>query len=145
MITRKSIAVAFILIAVILSVVFYLKIDYPENFEGYFKKSYYGQFGPLAICVELLVAAIYLFMGHKKSNFALALFAFTALSDILFNLTGIFISGVPNYAMVLFFVCAIVSLWIAFSNAFNLGRITLLWALTSLILGNAIEFYFNYF
>ncbi|MDT7829575.1 hypothetical protein RQM65_12935 [Pricia sp. S334] len=143
--TRKTIAVAFIVLSVILGVVFYLKIDYPENFVGYFKKSYYGQFGPLAICVELLVAAIYLFMGHEKCNFALALFAFTALSDILFNLTGIFISGVPNYAMVLFFVCAMVSLWIAFSNVFNLGRITLAWAITSFILGNAIEFYFNYF
>ena len=143
--TRKSIAVAFIILSVILGAIFYLKIDYPENLEGYFKKSYYGQLGPLAICVELLFSAIYLFKGHKKSNFALALFAFTALADILFNLTGIFISGVPNYAMVLFFVCAIVSLWIAFSNAFNLGRISLLWAITSFILGNAIEFYFNYF
>jgi len=142
---RKLIATLFIVIAVVLGIIFFLDIDYPENFEGYFKKSYYGQFGPMAICVELLVAAIYLFVGHKKSNFALALFAFTALSDILFNLTGIFISGVPNYAMVLFFVCAMLSLWIAFSNAFNLGRITLLWAITSLVLGNAIEFYFNYF
>ena len=132
--TRKTIAVAFIVLSVILGVVFYLKTDYPENFEGYFKKSYYGQFGPLAICVELLFAAYYL-----------ALFAFTALADIFFNLTGIFISGVPNYAMVLFFVCAVISLWIAFSNAFNLGRITLLWAIASFVLGNAIEFYFNYF
>jgi hypothetical protein len=73
------------------------------------------------------------------------LFAFTALLDILFNLTGVFTSGVPNYAMVLFFVCALISLWIAFSNAFNLGRITLLWAIASFVLGNAIEFYFNYF
>jgi hypothetical protein len=55
-----------------------LKIDYPENFVGYFKKSYYAHFGPLPICVELFVTAIYLFIGHKKSNFALALFAFTA-------------------------------------------------------------------
>lgn len=57
--TRKTIAVAFIVLSVILGVVFYLKIDYPENFVGYFKKSYYGQFGPLAICVELLVTAIF--------------------------------------------------------------------------------------
>ncbi|MFD0797224.1 hypothetical protein ACFQZJ_07120 [Maribacter chungangensis] len=143
--TRKTIAVAFIVLSVILGVVFYLKIDYPENFVGYFKKSYYGQFGPLAICVELLIGAYYLFIGHKKSNFALALFAFTALLDIIFNLTGVFISGVPHYAMVIFFICATISLWIAFSNAFNLGRITLLWAITSFILGNAIEFHFNYF
>lgn len=142
---RKGIASIFILIALVLGVIFYLKTDYPENLQGYFKKSYYGQFGPLAICVELLIGAYYLFIGHKKSNFALALFAFTALLDIIFNLTGVFISGVPPYAMVLFFICATISLWIAFSNAFNLGRITLVGAITSFVLGNTIEFYFNYF
>lgn len=142
---RKLISFLFIVLALVLGVIFYLKVNYPENLVGYFKKSYYGQFGPLAICLELLIAAYYLFVGHKKSNFALALFAFTALLDILFNLTGVFISGVPHYAMVLFFICAIISLWIAFSNAFNLGRISLVGALVSFVLGNAIEFYFNYF
>lgn len=142
---RRSIALIFILISVVLGIIFFLNIEYPEDLGGYFKKTYFGQFGPLAICIELFIAAYYLFVGHKKSNFALALFAFTALLDILFNLTGVFTSGVPNYAMVLFFVCALISLWIAFSNAFNLGRITLLWAIASFVLGNAIEFYFNYF
>ncbi len=142
---RKLISILFISLSLLLGIIFFLDIDYPEDVKGYFKKTYYGQFGPLAICVELFIAAYYLLAGHKKSNFALALFAFTALLDILFNLTGLFISGVPVYAMVLFFVCAIVSLWIAFSNAFNLGRITLVGAITSFVLGNAIEFYFNYF
>ncbi len=142
---RKGIAILFTLLSLVLGVIFFLQIDYPSNVEGYFRKSYYGQFGPLAICIELLIAAYYLFVGHKKANFALALFAFTALMDILFNLTGLFISGVPTYAMVLFFICALISLWIAFSNAFNLGRITLVGALGSFVLGNAIEFYFNYF
>ena len=142
---RKGIAAVFIALSLVLGVIFYLEVEFPENVLGYFKKSYYGQFGPLAICVELLIGAYYLFIGHKKSNFALALFAFTALLDIIFNLTGVFISGVPPYAMVLFSICAIISLWIAFSNAFNLGRITLFWVVTSLVLGSAIEFYFNYF
>ena len=142
---RKAIATIFIALSLVLGVIFFLQVDFPENLEGYFKKSYYGQFGSLAICIELLIAAYYLFVGNVKSNFALALFAFTALLDIIFNLTGMFSSGVPYYAMVLFFICALISLWIAFSNAFNLGRITLLGAVTSFIIGNAIEFYFNYF
>ena len=142
---RKGIAILFALLSLVLGVIFFQQVDSPGNLEGYFKKSYYGQFGALAICIELLIAAYYLFVGHKKANFALALFAFTALMDILFNLTGLFISGVPTYAMVLFFICAVISLWIAFSNAFNLGKITFLGATTSFILGNAIEFYFNYF
>lgn len=142
---RKGIATVFILLSLVLGIIFFMNIDFPENIEGYFKKSYFGQYGPLAICIELLIAAYYLFVGHRKSNFALALFAFTALLDIFFNLTGLFTSGVPTYAMVLFFFCALISLWMAFSNAFNLGRITLLGALGSFVLGNAIEFYFNYF
>ncbi len=139
------IALTFMVISLVLGITFYLDINYPEHIGGYFKKDYYGQFGPLAICIELLIAAIYLFLGHKKSNFALALFAFTALLDIIFNLTGVFISGVPVYGMILFFICAVISLFIAFSNAFNLGKITIIGAITSFILGNAIELYFNFF
>lgn len=142
---RRFIASIFIGLSLILGIIFYMDIDYPKDTGGYFKKAYYGQLGPLAICVELFFASIYLFKGHKKSNFALALFAFTALLDIVFNITGLFASGVPYYAMVLFFVCAVTSLWIAFSNAFNLGKITLIGAILSFVLGNAIEFYFNYF
>ncbi len=142
---RKLIAAVFIVLSIALGVLFYLKTQVPDDLTGYFKESYYGQFGPLTICVELLIGGYYLFVGHKKSNFALALFAFTALLDILFHLTGLFTSGVPIYAMVLFFICAIISLWIAFTNAFNLGRITLFWAITSLVLGNVIELYFNYY
>lgn len=142
---RRAIATLFFVLSLVLGVIFFVNIEYPSNFEGYFNKSYYGQFGPLAICVELCIAAIYLFTGHKKSNFTLALFAFTALLDILFNLTGLLTSGVPVYGMVLFAICAVISLWMAFSNAFNLGRISFLGALASFVLGNAIEFYFNYF
>jgi len=142
---RKGIAAIFILLSVVLGVIFYTNIDNPATLLDYFKKSYYGQFGPLAICVELLTAGYYLFKGHKKSNFALALFASTALVDIILNLTGLFTSSVPHYAMVLFSICALISLWIAFSNAFNLGKITLVSALISIVLGSAIEFYFNYF
>ena len=142
---RKFIASIFILLSLVLGIIFYLNIDYPEHIGGYFDKNYLGQLGPLAICIELLFAAIYLFLGHKKSNFALALFAFTALLDVFFNVTGIFSSVVPNYAMVLFLMCSVTSLWIAFSNAFNLGKITFMNAIISFFLGNAIEFYFNYF
>lgn len=141
---RKGIATFFILLSVVLGVIFYTNIDYPSTVEDYFKKSYYGQFGPLAICVELLIAGYYLFKGHKKSNFALALFASTALMDVLFNLAGLFTSAVPLYAMALFVICAIISIWISFSNAFNLGRITSLAAVVSFILGSIIEIYFNY-
>lgn len=142
--TRKIIATVFITIAVVLGLIFYSKIDFPKGLEAYFKKEFYNQFGPLAISIELLIAGFYLYTKHPKTNFTLALFGFTALLDPFFNLIGLFTSSVPIYAMVLFVSCALLALWLAFSNAFKLGRISFIGAFVSFILGNAIELFFNY-
>lgn len=142
--SRKILALVFILLALVLGVIFYLDIDFPIGLEPYFKKEFYNQFGPLAICVELLIAGMYLFIPHAKVNFTLALFGFTALLDPIFNSIGLFSSMVPLYATVLFVCCALLSLWLAFSNTFKLGRISLIGAFVSFILGNAVELFFNY-
>jgi len=142
--TRKILAVVFIAFALVLGIMFYLAIDFPRDLEAYFKKEYYTQFGPLAISVELLIAGIYLFKKHPKANFTLALFGFTALLDPIFNLIGLFSSLVPLYAAIVFVCCALLSLWLAFSDSFNLGRISFISALVSFILGNALELFFNY-
>ena len=142
--TRKILATVFITIAVVLGLIFYSKIDFPKGLEAYFKKEFYNQFGPLAISIELLIAGFYLYTKHPKTNFTLALFGFTALLDPFFNLIGLFTSSVPIYAMVLFVSCALLALWLAFSNAFKLGRISFIGAFVSFILGNAIELFFNY-
>jgi hypothetical protein len=142
--SRKIVAIVFITTALILGTVFYLKIEFPVGPEGYFKGSFYRQFGPLAISIELFIAGIYLFIKHSKTNFALALFGFTALLDPIFSLVNLFSSLVPVYAMILFTCCAIVSLWLAFSNTYELGRISFLGALFSFLGGSAIELYFNY-
>ncbi len=142
--TRKIIALLFIILALILGVVFYLEIQFPMGLEDYFKKEYYSQFGPLAISIELLIAGIYLFNKHVKVNFTLALFGFTVLLDVVFNLLGLFTSMMPVYATILFICCALLSLWLAFSNTYNLGRISFIGAVISFILGNAVELFFNY-
>jgi hypothetical protein len=144
MMTRKITATVFIIIAIVLGVIFYTKIDFPIGLEAYFKKEFYGQFGPLAICIELLFAGFYLFIKHPKSNFTLALFGFTALLDPIFNTIGLFTSLVPTYAMVLFVICSLIALWLAFSNTFKLGRISLIGVIVSFILGIAVELFFNY-
>ncbi|WP_127137961.1 hypothetical protein [Flagellimonas oceanensis] len=141
---RKSNALIFMAIALVLAIVFYQNSVFPNNPEAYFNSKYYYQFGPIAICVELFIAGIYLFQGHKKSNFTLALFAFNALLDPIFNLIGLFDSNVPIYATIIFVVCAIWSLYLAFSNTYNLGRISLLEVLGSFILGATLELSFNY-
>lgn len=142
---QKAIAISFLLIALALSVIFYLNLNLPKNIEGYFKKSYYGQLGALAIGVELAISAYYLFRGNKKANFYLALFGFTAILDILFHISGLLTSNVPIYGMIIFGLCAIISFYIAFSNSFNLGKISLWGALLSFVMGNAIEWFFNFY
>lgn len=132
------------LLALVLGVIFYFEIETPQSLWGYFERTYLGQFGPLTICVELLIAAYYLYIGHQKANFTLALFAFTVLLDIILSISGVFTSGVPIYGMVLFFITAIISLWISFTNAFELGKITLGATLFSFVVGVAIELYFNF-
>jgi len=143
--TRKIIATLFILLALVLGVLFYSELLFPKGLEDYFTAEYYNQFGPLAICVELLVAGCYLFSKHLNTNFTLALFGFTALLDPFFHAIGLFPSDVPTYGMILFAVCALLALWLAFSNTFKLGRISFLGAVVSFILGNAVELFFNYF
>ncbi|MGG5485570.1 hypothetical protein [Gaetbulibacter sp. PBL-D1] len=141
---RKIIALLLLIVGVILSVAFILKIEFPQGFEAYFKKEYYNQFGPLAISVELLIASYYLFIGHKKTNFSLALFGFTALLDPLFNLIGLFNSIVPLYGTIILSICALLCLWLAFANTFKLKRLSNLTAILSVVLGVFVELFFNY-
>ena len=140
---RKLIALLFLVIAVILGAVFYSKLDFPQDPGSYFKKEYYGQFGPLAIAVELFIAGLHLFTKHEKANFTLALFGFTAILDPLFNFAGVFSSQMPMFATFIFGACAVVSLWLSFSNAFQLGRISFWAAIGSFLLSNVIELFFN--
>lgn len=140
---RKLLASSLILLSVVLAVLFYMRVQWPANLSGYFTGAYINQYGPLTICIELFIASLYLYQSHAKTNFALAVFGFTALLDPLFNLTGIFSSLVPLYASVIFVFCALIALWIAFSNAFNSGRISGLAAFGSFLLSSLIELFFN--
>ncbi|THV59641.1 hypothetical protein EZV76_08730 [Flagellimonas alvinocaridis] len=142
---RKIISLLLLLVGVVLSVAFILRIEFPQGFEAYFKREYYNQFGPLAISVELLIAGYYFFIEHKKTNFALAIFGFTALLDPFFNQIGLFDSIVPLYGTVTLSICGLSCLWIAFANPFELKRLSRLVAVLSLAFGIFIELFFNYF
>lgn len=141
---RKIISLLLLIIAVALSVAFILKIEFPQGFEAYFKREYYNQFGPLAISIELLIASYYLYIGHKKTNFTLALFGFTAMLDPLFNQIGLFNSIVPLYGTIILSICALLCLWLAFANTFKLKRLSRLAAILSVVLGVFVELFFNY-
>ncbi|MDT0540654.1 hypothetical protein [Croceitalea sp. P059] len=97
----------------------------------------------MAISIELLIAGYYLFKKHLKTNFALAVFAFTALLDSLFSSTGLFTSLLPLNATIILVGCALVSFWLSFSHTFALGRISMVGAFGSFILGTTVELFFN--
>lgn len=142
---RKIVSLLLLIVGVSLSIAFILKIEFPQGFEAYFKREYYNQFGPLVISVELLIASYYLFIGHKKTNFTLALFGFTALLDPLFNQIGLFNSIVPLYGTIILSICALLCLWLAFANTFKLKRLSYFAAILSVVLGVFVELFFNYF
>jgi hypothetical protein len=141
---RKTIALLLLIIGIALSIAFIMKIEFPQGFEAYFKREYYNQFGPLAISVELLIASYYLFIGHKKTNFTLALFGFTALLDPFFNQIGLFNSIVPLFGTIILSICALFCLWLAFTNTYKLKRLSNLAAFFSVVLGVFVELFFNY-
>ncbi|MEL7269444.1 MAG: hypothetical protein AAGL34_07720 [Bacteroidota bacterium] len=141
---RICIALGFVLIGLALSIIFFSQIELPIEWRMYLRASTYDRFGPFVISVEMVAAGTALLFSRTKANFALAIFAFTALLDPFFNLTGIFTSLVPTYATLLFVVCAILALWISFTNTFDTGRIKLLEVLKSFVLGTAIELFINY-
>jgi len=141
---RKAIALFLLIIGIGLSIAFIMKIIFPQGLEAYFKREYYNQFGPLAISVELLIASYYLFIGHKKTNFTLALFGFTALLDPFFNQIGLFNSIVPLYGTIILLICALICLWLAFANTYKLKRLSNLGTFFSIVLSVIVELFFNY-
>lgn len=141
---RKIIALLLLIIGLALSIAFLMKIEFPQGFETYFKREYYYQFGPLAISIELLIASYYLFIGNKKTNFSLAIFGFTALLDPLFNQIGIFNSIVPLYGTIILSICALLCLWLVFTNTYKLKPLSYLAAFFSVVFGVFVELFFNY-
>lgn len=141
---RRIIASLFIIIGLIFGAIFYLNIDKPLDFIGYFQKPYYSQFGPFAISLELIFAGYALLKKLDKSYFTLAIFGFTVLSDFLLSLSGIFISGLPIYATIVFLVCTAISFWIIVAKKFDLEPMSWFKTVLSFVLGALVELFFNY-
>ena len=142
---RKILSLAFIGVGITLCIVFYAAVDLPEDVRSYLRVGFYGQFGRMAIAIELLVAGFHLFRNHPKTNFTMGLFGFTAVLDPIFTYLGIFTSNMPLYGTIIFLCFAVISFWIAFTNAFGSGKISVLNVILTFSLGVIIELFFNYF
>ena len=152
MAVRKIIGITFSIIAVLFSIIFVLNSDLNLDVAGYFDfslKSYFSleylrQVTPLIICLILLYGGILLILKPSKSNPVLALFGFTVLEEVIFSWFDIIAIGFPVVVVALFFCCALLSLWIAYSNTINLKRLSLKEGVSSLILGTLINVFSYY-
>ncbi|MDC0007034.1 hypothetical protein OAE07_03595 [Winogradskyella sp.] len=152
MATRKIIGIVFSIIAVLFSIIFViqsdLNIDLKEyfdfSFKSYFSLSYFNQILPLIICLILLYGGILLILKPTKSNPILAVFGFTVLEEIVFSWFGIISINFPTYIVAIFFSCALLALWIAYSDTINQKRLSLKEGISSLILGIIITAFSYY-
>jgi hypothetical protein len=150
---RKIIGILFSIIAVLFSIIFAiqtnLSIDIKDYFDlslkSYFSLEYLRQITPLIICIILFYGGLLLIFKPSKSNPVLALFGFTVLEEIIFYWFNIISIGFPLYVILIFFCCALLALWIAFSDKINLKRLSFKEGMSSLILGTLINLFSYYF
>lgn len=105
------------------------------EFSMYFKPQYYLKFSLLIISAMLLNAAIILFRNGKGTNLALAIFGYTVIEEVLFDLIGVTAVNMPLFAYIMLFVCVLPSLWIAHSNTFNTEKLSTKGLIISLVIG----------
>jgi len=153
MAASKIIGIIFSIIAVLFSTIFIiqsdLSIDFKDyfdfSFKSYFSLEYLRQISPLILCLILLYGGLLLIIKPSKSNPVLALFGFTILEEIVFNWLGIITINYPVYVVVVFLCCALLALWIAYSNTINSKRLSFKEGVSSLILGTLINLFSYYF
>lgn len=121
---RKIIGVGFSVTALATIGIFIAQTDFSIQLQSYFSLEYCMQFVPLIISLLLLFGGVSLFVNRANTNFALALFGYAALEEILFSWFGVTSTYLSTYSIVLFFCCAIATLWIAHFNSFNLKRLS---------------------
>ena len=121
---RKIIGAVFSVIALVTTGIFIAQTDFSIQLQSYLSLEYCMQFVPLIISLLLLFGGVFLFVNRPDANFALALFGYAALEEILFSWFGVTSTYLSTYSIVLFFCCAIAALWIAHSNSFNLKRLS---------------------
>lgn len=135
---RKIIGAGFSIIALITIGIFIAQTNFSIQLQSYFSLEYSMQFVPLIISLLLLFGGVSLFINRSNANFALSLFGYAAIEEILFYWIGISSTYLSAYSIVLFFCCAIAALWIAHSNSFSLNRLSYREVVFSIVFG-AVE------
>jgi hypothetical protein len=147
MAARKIIGLIFSIIAILFSVLFIMQTDlsfdlneyFNISFKSYFSLDYLRKITPLIINLILLYGGILLIYKPLKSNPVLALFGITVMEEALFNWFGVINTNYPRYIIAIFLCCAMLSVWIAYSNKINKKRLSFKEGASSLFLGTIIN------
>lgn len=130
--------------ALVLGVIYFIRIEFSIQLESYFSLAYVMQFTPLIISLMLFISGFMLVKKMPKANFYLALFGADALEEVIFHWFGLINSNLGTYSMFLFFFIALTALWMAYANAFNLKPMSSIEIGLSIVLGTLISL-FPYF
>lgn len=135
---RKVFGAVFSIVALVTIGIFITQTNFSIQLQSYFSLEYCMQFVSLIISLLLLFGGVFLFINRPNANFALVLFGYAALEEILFSWFGVTSTYLSTYSIVLFFCCAIAALWIAHSNSFNLKPLSARELVISIVFG-AVE------
>lgn len=140
---KKSTVVGVIMAttALVMGAIYFIRIDFSIQLESYFSLAYLMQFTPLIISLMLFIGGFLLVKRMPKANFYLALFGADTLEEVIFHWFGLINSNLGSYAMFLFFFIALAALWMAYSNVFNLKKMSIKEVLLSIALGALISLF----
>jgi hypothetical protein len=126
---------ALILCGIGLAVIFSSSARIDPDPSVWLTPNYYSQFLPVAVSAMLLLCGVFLVFARSKANFNLAVFGHTASEEAIFNWLGFTKTSLPLWALWIFFILAIVMLWISYTNVLNQKRLSVSEALFGIIFG----------
>ena len=135
MIKRKTASILLAIVSISLLVYFLWTTQIRVEFTTYFKPEYYLKFSLLIISAMLFNAAILLFRNAKGTNLALAIFGYTVVEEILFDLIGVTAVNMPLFAYIVLFICAVPCIWIAHSNLYKTEKLSIKELMIGLVIG----------
>ena len=133
---RKIIGIVFLVASLITFSTFITRTEFSIQLQAWMSFKYYIQFVPYFISIMLFYSGLYLIRKNPKSNFAMAIFGYTIFELVALDWIGVLPNNLGTTATILFGCCAIVALWLAHANSFNLKRLSLPEILISILIGS---------
>ena len=110
-------------------------IDLMVDLPTYFKPEYYNQFSPLILCALLINAGVFIILKHKRTNFSLAMFGYTALEELLFRAIGLSQNLWPTWLIISFLLLGGICVFLAHRNPYKLKALSIRDLIVSLAFG----------